>query len=248
MSESPRPVALVTGGSRGIGRQVVKQLAIDGYDVAFCFQSNQDAADLVVKEIAGTGAAVLARQVDVADAGSVDRFVRMTEDKLGPIGAVVSCAGIIRDNPLVMLANKDWQAVLRVNLDGTYNVCRGAVFHMMKRRAGTVVTMSSVAGVYGNAGQTNYSAAKAGIIGFTKAMAKEVGPYGIRANVVAPGFVETDMTAGLSDRLVKQFADRIALGRFGQPQDIAAVVSFLVSDRASYITGQVIGVDGGLSY
>jgi 3-oxoacyl-[acyl-carrier protein] reductase len=243
---SARPIALVTGGSRGIGGRVVTRLAEDGFDVAFCYRADDQAAALVAKAAANAGAKVLARRVDVADLGQAERFVRMAEDQLGPLTAVVTCAGIVRDNPLALMPEQDWADVLRTNLDGTFNTCRSAVFAMMKRRAGAVVTLSSVSGVHGNATQTNYSASKAGIIGFSKALAKEVGRHGIRVNSVAPGFIETDMTAGLDPKVSRAMSARIPMGRFGSVDDVAELVSFLVSERAGYITGQVLGVDGGL--
>jgi 3-oxoacyl-[acyl-carrier protein] reductase len=240
-----RPIALVTGGSRGIGRAVVHRLAEDGYDVSFCYQSNVEAAALVAKSAGEHGARVLYHQVDVADREQVQAFVKDTEDQLGPIDTVVTVAGVIRDKPLALMSDEDWQTVLRTNLDGTYHVCRAAIRRLMKRRRGSIVTVSSVAGVAGTAMQTNYAASKAGIIGFTMALSKEVGGYGIRVNAVAPGFIETDMLSGLTAEFTSSMRGRISLGRLGQPEEVAAMVSFLAGPQSSYVTGQAFRVDGG---
>lgn len=240
-------VALVSGGSRGIGAAVVVRLAQDGWDIGFCYRSDEAAARRVEKEASEHGVRVLAVRADVSDPGQVTEWVARTEDELGPLETAVVCAGITRDRPLVLMSDADWHQVMDTNLDGVFHVCRAAVFQMLKRRSGSVVTLSSVSGVHGNAGQVNYSAAKAGIIGFTKALAKEVGGHGIRANVVAPGLIDTDMTAVLADPVRERLLKKVALRRFGTAREVADLAAFLVSDRAEYITGSVMEVHGGIS-
>ncbi|MFF0506745.1 3-oxoacyl-[acyl-carrier-protein] reductase [Streptomyces griseus] len=247
MTEKRVPVALVSGGSRGIGRAVVLRLAAEGHDVGFCYQSNEQAARELEKEAGEAGARVLAVRADVTDMASVKEWIARTESDLGPIDTVVCSAGITRDNPLLLMSDEEWHSVLDTNLDGVYNVCRSVIFEMMKRKSGSIINISSVAGVYGNPTQSNYSASKAGIIGFSKALAKEVGRYGIRANVVAPGFIETDMTGTLTDKVKKDAAKQIPLRRFGQAEEVADLVAYLASDRAGYITGSVLQIDGGIT-
>ncbi|SCK04951.1 3-oxoacyl-[acyl-carrier-protein] reductase [Streptomyces sp. WMMB 714] len=241
------PVALVAGGSRGIGRAVALQLAGDGFDVAVCYASDTTAAQSLEKEIAALGRRCYIRRTDVSDSCAVEDLVDGIEDALGPVEAVVTSAAVLRDGPLSAMEDEDWADVLRVNLDGVYYVCRTVINSMIERRRGAIVTMSSIAGLHGNSGQTNYAASKAGIIGFTKSLAREVGRYGIRANVVVPGFVATDPVMDLPADMRKRFEERVPLGRFGTPQEVAELVSFLISERAAYITGSTFQIDGGMA-
>lgn len=247
MGEEAARIAVVSGGSRGIGRATVLRLAEDGFDVAFCYRSSDEVADELVVAASKYGTRVVATRVDVTDSDAVRAWIAGTERDLGPIYAAVTSAGITRDGPLVVMPDESWNAVIETNLNGVYHVCRAATFGMMKRRRGCIVNISSVSGVYGNPRQTNYSAAKAGIIGFSRSLAKEVGPYGIRANAVAPGFIDTDMTQALPGKVVDRMRDAIALGRMGTAGEVADLVTFLVSDRASYITGAVVEIHGGIA-
>ena len=248
MDQTPTPVALVTGGSRGIGRATALRLADDGFDIALCYASDTAAARGLEKQLLDLGRQVHVQRADVADSAEVNDLVAETEDILGPITAVVASAGIIRDTPLALMEDEDWHAVLRTNLDGVYNVCRAVVHGMMERKHGSIVNLSSVAGLHGNATQTNYAASKAGIIGFTKSLAREVGRYGIRANVVAPGFIQTDITTALPEELLERALQQIPMRRTGQPEEVADLISYLVSERAGYITGAVMQIDGGIHF
>jgi 3-oxoacyl-[acyl-carrier protein] reductase len=239
--------AIVTGGSRGIGRAMAIRLAADGYDVGFCFHRDEVAAKETAELIAALGRRSYYQAVDIADFAAAREFTASVERELGPVHTLVANAGITRDKSLVLMDEQDWQDVLRTNLDGVFTVCRATVFGMLRRRAGSVVAVSSVAGISGNAGQSNYAASKAGAIGFIRSLAKEVGPRGIRANVVAPGFIESDMVANLRPSVRTKAEADTALGHFGTPDDVADAVSFLVSDRAKYITGAVLRVDGGIT-
>jgi 3-oxoacyl-[acyl-carrier protein] reductase len=242
-----RRCAIVTGGSRGIGRAVAVKLAEDGYDIAFCYRSGGEAATETEKLLLEHGARVYHAPCDVADFDAASAFLKQAAKEIGPINALVNSAGIVKDNPMVLMPVEDWNSVISTNLSGTFNFCRNMVFEFMKRKEGVIVNMSSIAGVYGNATQSNYSASKAGIQGMSLALAKELGPYGIRVNVVAPGFIETDMTANLAGKVRDAALKAIPMKRVGAAAEVAELVSFLVSDKASYITGEVIRVDGGVT-
>ncbi len=238
--------ALVTGASRGIGRAVALKLASEGAKIALNFAGNEAAADAVRREIEAAGGQAILVKADVANEAAVQDMVQKTADAFGRIDILVNNAGITRDGLLARMKEEDWDAVLSTNLKGVFLTTKAVTKLMMKQRAGRIVNMASVVGLTGNAGQANYSAAKAGVIGFTKTIAKELAGRGITANAVAPGFIDTDMTSVLSDKAKEAALSGIPLGRMGTPEDIADAVLFLVSDRASYITGQVLNVDGGM--
>ena len=239
--------ALVTGASRGIGRAIALQLAAEGAKVAINFAGNTAKAEEVKAEIESKGIEALLVQANVADSEAVDEMVKKVADTWGKIDILVNNAGITRDGLLMRMKDADFDDVISTNLKGVYNCTKAVSKLMIKQRSGRIVNMASIVGITGNAGQTNYAAAKAGIIGFSKSAAKEFAARGITVNVVAPGFIETDMTAVLSDNLKETMLKDIPLGRIGKPEDIAQAVKFLVSDEATYITGQVLRVDGGMS-
>ena len=238
--------ALVTGASRGIGRAVAMKLASEGAKVALNFAGNEAAANEVRQEIEAMGGQAILVKADVADEAAVQDMVQKTADAFGRIDILVNNAGITRDGLLARMKEEDWDAVLSTNLKGVFLTTKAVAKLMMKQRAGRIVNMASVVGVSGNAGQANYSAAKAGVIGFTKTIARELASRGVTANAVAPGFIATDMTSVLSDKAKEAALTGIPLGRMGTPEDVAAAVLFLVSDQSSYITGQVLHVDGGM--
>lgn len=240
-------VALVTGGSRGIGREIALKLGAQGASVAINYTSNKDKALEVVEELRALKVKALAIQANVADGEGVKNLVKEVEKELGTIDILVNNAGITRDNILIRMTEEDWDSVLEVNLKGVFLTSKAVARSMMKKRYGKIINLSSVVGIMGNGGQGNYSASKAGVIGFTKSMARELASRGIRVNAVAPGFIETDMTKVLSEDIQETMKKNIPLGNFGSPKDIANLVAFLASEDSDYITGEVIKVDGGMA-
>jgi 3-oxoacyl-[acyl-carrier protein] reductase len=240
-------VTLVTGGSRGIGAAIAADLAAAGARVAVNYAKNRDAADAVVAAIAAAGGEAVAIQGDVGDAEQATALVEATEEAFGDdLWNLVANAGITRDNLISRIGEEDWDRVIEVNLGGTFHVARAATRRLLRAKRGAIVTMSSVVGLHGNPGQTNYAASKAGVIGLTKALAKEVGVRGIRVNCVAPGYIATELTDVLPDEIREMLLAQTPLGRLGDPADIAGCVRFLLSDEAAYVTGAVLQVDGGL--
>jgi 3-oxoacyl-[acyl-carrier protein] reductase len=248
MAEDSKKVAVVTGGSRGIGRAIIMALAEPGLTVVFNhFDPPEDtAADETVKMAQDKGCEIEGIRLDVSDYQAVHKFIAGVVDRHGRVDILVNNAGITRDTLLMRMKEVDWDAVLAVNLKSVFNCTQAVARHMTKQRYGRVVNIASVVGAMGNAGQANYAASKAGIMGFTKSVARELASRNVTVNAVAPGFIETEMTAQLPEKAKEAFLAQIPLGRAGQPEDVAQVVKFLISEEASYITGQVIHLNGGM--
>ena len=238
--------AVVTGGSRGIGRAIVTRLAEQGADVCFSFRRDQAAADEVAAAITALGRHALPVQADVTDPAAAEALIKAATGEFGKIDILVNNAGITRDDLIMRMSTEAWREVLETNLFGAFYTLKAVTRPMLKARGGRIINITSVSGQAGQTGQANYSAAKAGLIGLTKATARELASRGITVNAVAPGFVLTELTKDLPPELQAQITDRTPLGRFGTPEDISAAVCFLASDEAAYITGQVLAVDGGL--
>ena len=239
-------IALVTGASRGIGRAIALQFAVEGANVAITYIHNKEKAEVVVEELVALGVQAKAYCCDAADFGATEKLVVQVLADFGHLDILVNNAGKTADTLMLRMSEQQWDEVISTNLKSAFNTIRACAPVMLKQRSGSIVNLSSVVGLYGNAGQANYAASKAGIIGLTTSMAKELGSRGVRVNAIAPGFIETDMTAGLSAEMRENTQKAIALRRLGQPEDVARCALFLASEWSSYITGQVLSCDGGM--
>ncbi len=240
-------VAIVTGGTRGIGRSIVLELARNGCNVAFNYAKSEDLAKALVTEVESRGVKAVAKQADVADFEAAKSMVAEVKEEFGQIDFLINNAGVTRDKLLALMKESDWDEVINTNLKSVYNFSKAVIMTMVKQKSGNILNITSVSGIAGVAGQTNYSASKAGVIGFTKALAKEVGKAKINVNAIACGFIETDMTASLPEEYKSKMIDMTSLKRFGNPEEIAKIAKFMLSEEAQYITGHVLTVDGGLA-
>ena len=240
-------VAIVTGGARGIGRAIVMGFAKEGAHVAFNFVKSEEKALSLKKEVEALGVKALTFRQDVKDYGAIKIMVEGVKSTLGRLDIIVNNAGILRDKALMLMEEQDWEDVIATNLSGAFNLVRASIVTFMKQKSGNIINITSVAGIKGMPRQVNYSASKAGLIGLTKALAREVGPYNVRVNAIAPGYIDTDMVQDLKEDTKKEILENIPLKRFGRAEEVAKVATFLASDKAKYITGQVLTIDGGLA-
>lgn len=248
MSEKPLSgrVALISGGSRGIGRETTKLLATRGARVAITFKQNREAADRLVEELESSGAEARAYGFDAADGAEARKVCSELEEQWGGVQILVNNAGITRDNLFIRMSEEEWDDVMHTNLRGAFTLARAVAKGMMKKRWGRIINITSVSALTGNVGQANYAASKMGLVGFTKSLARELSGRNITVNAVAPGYIETDMTEKIPEKAKHELMKQIPLGRFGRPEEVAEVVGFLASEKASYITGQVVSINGGL--
>lgn len=240
-------VVIVTGGSRGIGAAIVREFSSQGASVVYNYLRSEDEAQKLKDEIEEAGGNVMVFKSDVKDFTAMKKMVEEVKTKFGKLDVVVNNAGILRDKALMLMEEEDWGEVISTNLTGTFNLTRAAIVTFLKQKSGNIINITSVSGIKGMPRQVNYSASKAGVIGFTKALAKEVGPYNVRVNAIAPGYTDTDMTKGLREDQREEILKRIPLGRFGYAEEVAKIAVFLASDNSQYITGEIFTVDGGLA-